>query len=236
MAGDFNTHSAEWGSSSEDVRGEICQALLRHRNLWHATLAPHRRVNAESVVDVTFARSPPSNRLHVSNWSVLRDYYSASDHEYVEFAIAAPAVCSVARDATLGSRIDGWASRKLSNETLRAHWDRVGSLVTLPTNAAEQVDFLHGIFSDACDAAMPRRIAFPGRKKMHWWNDNIAALRKSTIFARRCYQSAGRRSNLLGREESVLEYNRLRKELRLSIRKAQEASWKGLCDLVDKDP
>lgn len=94
----------------------FCQALLRAQKLVACnvgTTPTYRRVNAKSIVDVTFARSPPSNRLHVSNCYGLGDYYSPSDHEYVEFAIAAPAVCSVARDASLGSMIGGWTLRKL---------------------------------------------------------------------------------------------------------------------------
>lgn len=33
-----------------------------------------------------------------------------------------------------------------------------------------------------------------------------------------------------------MKYNSMRKELRFAIRKAQEVSWKALCDLVDNDP
>lgn len=91
------------------------------------------------------------------------------------------------------------------------------------------------MLSEACDAAVPRRVTRANKKAVHWWNNDIATPRKSTIAARRQYQRAGRRTNIDNREEAFLEYNQKRKELRILIRKVQEVSWKALCDQVNSD-
>jgi hypothetical protein len=81
VAGDFNSHSAEWGSSTEDVRGSLLSDFASALDLTACnvgTVPTFRRVNATSVIDVTFARSA-DNRLLVHDWSVLEQRYSGSD-------------------------------------------------------------------------------------------------------------------------------------------------------------
>lgn len=68
------------------------------------------------------------------------------------------------------------------------------------------------------------RTAFKGRRAAHWWNDEIAELRRSTIAARRRYQRAGRRAAQADRAEAFAAYNQSRKELRIAIRRSQEDS------------
>lgn len=60
VAGDFNAHSAEWGSSSEDVRGSLLFGFASALNLTvsnEGTVPTYRRANVASVIDVTLARS-----------------------------------------------------------------------------------------------------------------------------------------------------------------------------------
>lgn len=239
VAGDFNSHSAEWGSTTNDVRGELLASFASSLNLEVCNVGStptFRRVNAESVIDVTFARPPLGNGSRVTNWIVLDNLYSASDHEYVEFHVSSVAPRSPSAGIPQLARISGWSVKKLSVQALQRNWERDQPPEILPGSATVQADYLHGMLTEACDAAMPRRAAFPGKKAVHWWSTEIASLRQSTIAARRRYQRAGRRSDVSGRETEFIEYNRLRKELRLTIRRAQESSWKTLCDSVDQDP
>lgn len=239
VAGDFNSHSAEWGSSSEDARGELLSNFASALNLTVCnvgTTPTFRRINAESVIDVTFARPPTGNCTQIGDWSVLEGYYSASDHEYIEFTAGNYQANPQNHRTDRGVPIKGWSVKKLSTESLHEFWNSAGPQATSSSSAEAKAESLHYFLSEACDAAMPRRTVVPGKKAAHWWNNDIAALRKSTIAARRRYQRAGRRAHMVGREEVFREYNDLRKQLRQSIRKAQEASWKQLCDLVDQDP
>jgi len=128
--------------------------------------------------------------------------------------------------------------KKLSTPAIEEHWDRVGKPPALPPHASteEHAERLQGYLTQACNAAMPVRSAVRGKKAVHWWSDQIAELRKAAIAARRRYQRSGRRANASGREESFLAYNQARNLLRTEIRRAQEKSWRELCDSVDSDP
>jgi len=121
---------------------------------------------------------------------------------------------------------------------MKEHWDRAGAPRTLPRNATteEYVERLQDYFTQACDAAMPARSTVRGKRAVHWWSKEISELRKKAIAARRSYQRAGRRLNTEDREERFQTYNQARKSLRIAIRKAQERSWRQLCDSVDSDP
>jgi len=83
---------------------------------------------------------------------------------------------------------------------------------------------------------MPRRSRPRRRKAVHWWSEEIANLRKTAIAARRNYRSAGRRADTSDRDATFSDYNTASKALRVAIRKAQETSWRELCDSVDNDP
>lgn len=54
-------------------------------------------------------------------------------------------------------------------------------------------------------------------------------------MARRRYQRAGRRS-IVNRESERNAYSTARNEFRNAVKKAQESSWKQLCQMVDTDP
>jgi len=225
VAGNFNAHSAEWGSSSEDVRGSILSGFTSALNLMVCnvgTVPTFRRVNASAVIDVTLARAA-NNRPLVSDWSVLANRYSASDHEYIAYTVSKP---GSRRSSAREVRPGGWSVKKLSPEAIKKHWDHVGQPPPLPTDASveDHAEQLHNFLSQACDAAMPRRSRPRGRKAVHWWSDDIANLRKTAIAARRSYQRAGRRGDLSDRDTTFAAYNTARKALRVAIRKAQERS------------
>jgi len=83
---------------------------------------------------------------------------------------------------------------------------------------------------------MPRRVKFKARRSVHWWNDNIAELRKKAIATRRVYQRVGRRTGHNVRTAELEAYKKARADLKLAIRRAQEDSWSELCRSVDSDP
>jgi len=91
VAGDFNSHSAEWGSANDDTRGRMLSEFTSALGLYVCNVGnvpTFKRVNASSVIDMTFAHSPPTNRTLVENWHVLTELESASDHLYVEYTVA----------------------------------------------------------------------------------------------------------------------------------------------------
>lgn len=239
VAGDFNSHSAEWGSATEDARGSLLSDFAASLELVVCNVGSkptYRRVNAATVIDVTFSRSGGNRRL-VSDWTVITGCYTASDHEYIGYSVSKPEAPRHVADHRV-TRCAGWSLKKLSLEAINAHWDRMGTPPSLPDDASdeEHSEHLHAFLERACNAAMPSRSVFRGKRGVHWWNDEIATMRRAVIAARRRYQRAGRRADMPDREAAFKVYNRVRKELRLAIRKAQERSWQELCKAVESDP
>ncbi|KAL4082654.1 hypothetical protein QTP88_029715 [Uroleucon formosanum] len=240
VAGDLNSHSAEWGSSSDDTRGLMLSGFASSLGLHVCnvgTVPTFSPVNASSVIDVTFARSPPGTCPLVENWRVLTELESASDHLYVEYTVADFARPAAVPPASRNTMEGAWAVRKLSPSALEEYW-RSTNIALLPPNAPaeDHAELLCGFLAASCNASMPRRTVFKGRRAAHWWSKEIADLRKASISARRQYQRAGRRADTSGRAGAFAAYNEARKLLRLAIRKAQEASWDKLCSSVDNDP
>ncbi|XP_060881671.1 uncharacterized protein LOC132953154 [Metopolophium dirhodum] len=239
VAGHFNSHSAEWGSTTADARGALLSdfASALGLDVCNEGLTPtYRRVNAALVIDVTFARPLQGRRHLVHDWSVLADQHTASDHDYIEFTVTQSGTPRP-RTSTRSTQSHGWSVKKLSIEKIQEHWNQA-SLPHFHDNATakEHAERLTGYLETACNAAMPHRTKFDNKKSVHWWSEEIAALRRSAIAARRRYQRAGRRAGMEGRGDAFEEYNNARKTLRLTIRRAQETSWRELCKSVDDDP
>jgi len=195
-----NSHSAEWGSLTEDVRGSLLSDFTSTLDLTTCnvgTVPTFRRVNATSVIDVTFARST-DNRSLVHDWSVLEQRYSGSDYEYIAYSVFKH---EPRRRPMEVARLGGWSVKQLSPAAMKEHWDHVGAPHALPRNASmeEHVEHLQEYLTQACDAAMPARSMVRGKRAVYWWSEEIAELRKTAIAARRSYQRARRRSNTEGR-------------------------------------
>jgi len=240
VAGDFNAHSAAWGSSTDDARGSLLldlASILRLEVCNIGSTPTYRRINAASVIDVTLVR-PLSNRHPlVENWTVLDQIHSGSDHAYITYTVGAPQPRSLT-DGPSSVPAPGWSVKKLNPALLSLHWDLVGNSHTPPADAPAEnhADSLNDFLTKACDAAMPRRAFLTGKRSVYWWNSEIADLRKTAIAARRTYQRAGRRSTASTREIERENYNKARTELKSAIRKSQEKCWRELCSAVENDP
>lgn len=83
----------------------------------------------------------------------------------------------------------------------------------------------------------PRAPRRSGRTEAHWWSNNLAVLRLSTVKLRRAlHRSARRRDTVDLTDAHRAAYSAKRKELSNAIRVAQERSWAELCRAVDDDP
>lgn len=240
VAGDFNSHSMEWGSTMIDARGRLLSDLVSALGFTVSnvgTRPTYRRVNAASVIDVTFERALPHNRPLISNWEVLEDVFSASDHLYVVYNVLAPVTHAILHQSA-GVRQPGWSVKKLNPDAVNVFWELIGPSRQLSERAParEHVERLNDFLSASCDAAMPCRTKMGRKRAVHWWSDSIAELRKIAIAARRIYQRAGRRLRQSDRDAEFEAYRNARKDLKNAIRKAQERSWTELCRAVDGDP
>ena len=235
VGGDLNAHSAMWGCLRDDARGHLLVDFVVSLDLMSCNIGSsptYVRYNAQSIVDVTFTRLEPG--AEIRNWRVRSDLNSESDHRYITYELA--------REPRFESNTPhvsrGWAVRKLDWTELRTRLTNAPQELTLPdgSDPDAMAGALNDILVDLCDHSMPRRAVLQGRKTVHWWSDEIAALRRTSCRARRRYQRAGRRDDAEERAREREAYSSARKELRRAIRLAQVESWKKLCLLVDEDP
>lgn len=232
VGGDFNAWSFEWGSDSNDHRGRLLADFAASLDLAVCNVGSvptYRRVNAASVIDVTFARL--RSRSTVGDWCVLEQVYSASDHRYIKFVLNTHDPAHV---ATPPGR--GWDTRRVNKAML------AGFLATTQpprgldnSTPSEQSSRLLGEYlTKACDSCMPPRKSRYVRKAAHWWTEEIADLRRQCFRARRQAQRAVLGSSRHAELRRV--YADARKELRCAIRESQAKSWAELCRAVDSDP
>jgi len=171
VGGDFNAHSAEWGSATEDVRGGLLSDFAVGMGLVPCnigTVSTYSRVNAQSVVDATFAYLAMG--VAVSGWRVLADYNLESDHRYITYSVASP---NSAAPGSANSRpvpAKRWVVRKLDMTKF--------SLMLSPKPAFDEnispielAEFLQDFSTRICNYSMPRLAAFSGRRSAHWWTD-----------------------------------------------------------------
>jgi hypothetical protein len=237
ICGDFNSWSQDWGSARNDQRGDQLADLAASLGLSvenTGDTATYRRINAESIIDITFSRlAAPAV---IRGWSVLEDVESSSDHRYVEFTLLPTPVDD---DETDRSRPAGWSYRQLDPAALATYLANTAQpVVDVSTTATEASDQLIDYLTAACDSCMPpRAIPRPGRRSVHWWSNDLATLRRSTFKARRAAQRSARRRDPLEQTDVLRSaYTEARKTLRDAIRAAQAKSWAELCRSVDNDP
>ncbi|KAL4090583.1 hypothetical protein QTP88_025387 [Uroleucon formosanum] len=220
VGGGLNAHSATWGCPRDDARGLLLVDFVISLDLMSCNIGStptYVRYNARSIVDVTFARLEPG--AEIRNWRVRSNLNSESDHHYITYELArGPRV-----ELNIPHVSRGWAVRKLDWTELRTRLTIAPQEVSLPDGADPNAtaDALNDILVDLCDHSMPRRAVLRGRKAVHWWSDELAALRRSSCMARRRYQCAGLRDDAEGRAREREAYFAARKELRRAIRLAQ---------------
>ncbi|XP_025405890.1 uncharacterized protein LOC112680107 [Sipha flava] len=202
----------------------------------NGTTPTFQRANAESVIDITFERLGRCTRM--INWKIL-EAYSSSNHKYITYELRAfptqPEDTPVERHSV---SLRQWAYRNLDHAALEFYLrNEPPPQVDNSTTPDQAAEALARYLTDACNSCMPLRpVLTSKRRPVHWWTAEIALLRSNCFSARRRYQRAARRVEAERATALQTEYRTLRKELRLAIRKAQEADWADMCRAVDNDP
>lgn len=231
IAGDLNAKSALWGACTTDGRGRLLEGLVATHNLLVGNEGEewtYSRGGVGSAIDITLYRRGG----HVTDWRLLEED-SLSDHRQIAFIIstATGGVELAAEDQHLrGTR--RWLEKQCRPEQLSEFLATTALEIKEPNEMAADLD---SILRRACDSSMPRVSGKPGRKEVHWWNANIASLRRAATYARRRVERTRRRG---GAEQiAALEVLRgARVALRNCIRKSKEEAWEQLCSEMDADP
>lgn len=226
VCGDFNAKSTEWGSATTDSRGRALADAASSLGLGFANTGSaltFRRGGTGSIVDVTMADETTVGR--VQGWQVLEDY-SHSDHQYVSFRVDETPTASRPRDAGLKS----WKVRQLDRDSLLETVGAQKHLVATEQGAGGKCRALMELVTRACDAAMPRRGKAPPKRKVYWWNTEVADLRKGCLTARR------RAQRKFCSPADAAVYREMRKLLTAAIKRSKDTCWRELCQDVDRDP
>lgn len=239
LAGDFNAKSTRWGSRATDGRGRVLEAWAAALDLCLLNTGSRStliRPQGESIVDLTW--STPSVANKIKNWRVS-EQETLSDHLYIEFDV------EVTRQLVLNRgqgwedprRLPRWALKKLDPDRLTA----AVSSALWPGNripeedVPEQVNWLRGMMTDACDFAMPRAKSSP-RRKTYWWTKEIADLRKTSVHARRLFTRCRRRGDDEETADALERYREVRKALSAAIRRSKTAAWNEQLHALNADP
>jgi hypothetical protein len=78
-----------WGCLRDDARGDLLVDFVVSLDLVSCNIGSsptYVRYNAQSIIDVTFARLEPG--VEIRNWRVLSDLNSESDHRYIIYELA----------------------------------------------------------------------------------------------------------------------------------------------------
>ena len=145
-----------------------------------------RRGAGGSIIDLTIAAPRLASRM--SNWSVLK-VITLSDHRCIEFVLEQR--CQTV-DKGRGSkgRSPSWNTRRLCRERLRVHLETTRLIDELgwvePAGSLEDtVRTTRQKFVAVCGYSMPRRKSRQAKGSMYSWNDQLTALRRECLAARR---------------------------------------------------
>lgn len=156
-------------------------------------------------------------------------------HSYIEFTLDP----TPNADEVEGHSSIGWSYRQLDSDALAAHLASTSQPdVDDDTTASQAAEQLIDYLKAACDSCMPPRAPrSTGRRQVHWWSKDLAALRQTTIKTRRAHQRSARRHDHQETIDAHREaYTAKRNELRNAIHDAKAKSWSELCKAVDDDP
>ncbi|XP_015509714.2 uncharacterized protein LOC107216897 [Neodiprion lecontei] len=227
IAGDFNSWAVDWGSKQTNARGKAlleAMATLDVVLLNIGETPTYTKGEASSIIDLTFVSSSLLRGSY--SWTVMNTY-TASDHNAILWEISAG---RNPRRATRQTNAVGWKVKDFDSEALVVALDKDS---TITGDAEEKTKNLMTKITQACDTCMPRKRGINQRPSVHWWNDQISALRTACLKKRRTSQRGYRRPNSV---ELVAEYKKARRELNKAIKDSKKRCWKELVEEVERDP
>lgn len=218
ITGDFNAHLRVWGSSDICSRGNLVLEFMGALNLItrnDGKTPTWVRGQLQSFLDSTRVSTHMICRMN--HWEVL-EAKTLSDHLYIHFTIN-----QISKEpCRTENHSNRWSWRKLDLDKLQMFFDQVSAL---PANS---LSVLASVLKEACDKCMPKGNYRINKKLAYWWNNEIWALRKQCLNARRSLKRRFKRdpADQVGHE--LAEYkNKI--ALKIEIRKSKRNCWENVC-------
>lgn len=226
VTGDFNAHSQVWGSRSTCHRGNLVLEFMGALNLItknDGVLPTWTRGQSQSFLDLTMVPTHMIGRM--THWEVM-ETESLSDHFYVHFIINQSPKDTY---STVNSS-KRWSCRKLDLDKLQKFLEQA------PVPTGNNPGALESLLEKACGECMSKGIYKGNKKPSYWWNNEISALRRQCLKARRALKRRTKRGNTDQNELELAEYTNSKKALKFEIRKSKRKCWEELCRQADADP
>lgn len=200
VAGDFNARAPEWGMPTTDGRRKYILEMTARLGLVVANIGNtttfRRPRYGETIPHITLASEAAIPGL--TDWTVIEDY-TGSDHQYITFSLQKHQSQSPGPPA----KSIGWNAAKLDEETLAKVIQRGKDATMDATGSPEDtVDATMHLIRQAYNKSMPRRKPTPRKTAVHWWNDEIAELRRTCLRLRRAATRARKRNGNEATEKS----------------------------------
>lgn len=250
LCGDFNAHSRLWGARITSCKGGKLERWAESNNLIlinDGKTPTCVRPQGESVIDLTWVSACMMER--VIEWKVEEEKVSLSDHSYITFRVVNTRENRNETGIRKKNKYPRWKIKAMNEEVYKEaiEWKCETYKMTEDIREKENgAEWLQEIVTEAADLSTPRVKGIPNKKKVHWWNEDIAQKRKQCIRSRRKWTKARRgrnkKRNVNPDEEAESlerlekEYRERKKELVKEIIKAKEESWKTLIKEIDGDP
>lgn len=210
IMGDFNSHSALWGSYKNDNKGAVIEDFAAQHNLIILNTGEHTRLDPRSgrtsAIDLTIASPEIAPKLQ---WNVDPDNRT-SDHFPVIITSSMAVPTRRCRKRWIHERAD-WA---LYEDILleRIHRSQVYT--------AEEISIE---IINAAEQSIPRTSGKLGTKSVPWWNAEVKAAIKTR---RKKLRALKRIHNDDPRKQRALEeFQQARNESRRAVTEAKKTSW-----------
>ncbi|KAL1446330.1 hypothetical protein WDU94_005475 [Cyamophila willieti] len=196
---DANAHHAAWASRDTNNRGDKPTFIT---------------INRTEVLDITLASQ--GILRSISDWRVLDEIISLSDHRYISFNI----------NNNIGPSTTYRNPKKTNWELFTKVLKRkMGDMKVEFRNSAELDATAHDF---QCAVANTMKLCCPETKRPNtkqptWWNNNLEGLRKKT---RKLWNKAKRDGNRETFSMSLKTYSR-------ELRKAKRNSWRSYCESIE---
>lgn len=240
IMGDFNAASTSWGSKRTNMRGEVLEEWAASLDLVLLNVGTSPtciRAQGTSVVDLTWCS--PDMAKNMSNWRVIGDTETMSDHALIEIEIkqhvdAEITDCRRKKQATFPR----WSTKSMNWDLLTAAMITKDWLCPQPVlcDSEEAAARLVQLLEEACDVAAPRVRTLPEKRQTYWWNKELAEGRKVCITLRRLMVKFRRQKNTIEAERSRVELRQAQRKLRAMIAAAKDKAWKELLASLQQDP
>ncbi|XP_071451358.1 uncharacterized protein [Hetaerina americana] len=216
---------SEWGSVKTNARGRALLEAVATLELELANTgaaAKYMKPGKSSIFDLTFI----DPRLMGAGYSwAVSDHFTGSDHQALLFTLKKDG--EIVRRETKRRR--KWDTNTFDHEVFLSILGEHESSGT----AGERARLLNQVLTLACDASMAIKADARSHPPVHWWNDDIAGIRRQCLQSIRLQQRAKDRPRF---QEYHANYKENCRKLKRAIKDAKKKCWHELCEEVDRDP